>query len=863
MFRVKMGLQDSGGNKREKQSENWDSLQELKIVDGHYPSLVKNSVNYKVAFIDNAKNILTTTISDEINEKMPDNNSKDIESEIKLEKIDETELVQQMGKLNVKEPNRKEVAESSELVLNDLKTKEPSQLGDKSIEKKATKLPELKVEEPTELKMNDQSLEIGLKLSELKLGNFSVLPQTTRRLPSVFEKLKIAEKVEREVPTCDDSDEEKEAIPERGKHESSPVHCRYDPLSRSSTPMSTSSWSSSGSKNCNNAPPDLTPKRLSSRMSGGTCTVIPNVLPAVSQNATTNRVQHSNLNHLSVGKIFQRNDMLPEQPNPISFPRTIPIFNNTLAISSPSNSSLTMNGTFQLLAPLSPAFSDEARMTSGMIRTPSMAELPTSETPLLVDNWIIDNSTFPSNGYREPRPDDESSLATNYLSLSPSSSYPSSPSPFPVNSPTSNDVVMNILNLRDSGKSENVYGSSSDDDVDDINLDEIAKMLDLPDPNNHNYDLDLTTDLIIDFNNNKNECKNDNEITKPPSIAPLVILLPVVSVQRNTEDNSQVRQRQNSGTVFRKIAPKPDTNSTSGTNANSTIQSNAIVNMPRISCSERLKSSLKRDLLNNAFMAVDMQPTTYFLSRDDNGDTPLHIVMNYSNEEIYAMVMKCKEHNISLNTVNAKTQTPIFCAVGITNSNPLVVGFLIEQGADPAHTCIDGTTPLHIVAKRGDTHAEIARILGKACKPDDFNKKRDGCTPLVYALKYCETTCVKIVEILLNHGAIMNDKTADGKDGRSALHLAVDKGDLELIKVICKTYPKINEVINSPSFNGETPLHVAAKLCSRCSEEQQMAIIKLLFENGAEQKEDRYKHYPRNIVAPNRLNVKKLLRPRR
>lgn len=871
-----MGLLETGGDNCEEQSEN--SKNESKTVNSENLSKIEKEASYTSAILCSKQNYLlsTSTVERSSYRKMADDNSKEIKavlkSEPKTEKSDEVELLKTMEKLSVKEANMNELDEPSKLVLNNTKM-EPNEPSDESNQNKETELPALKVEVSTELKTDGTMKEnLDIELSALSLTDFYENQQTTsRRLPSVFDMPKKTATVE--ASACDDSDEEKESIPERGKHKSSLTDGRSTPYdcSRSSTPMSTLSGSSSSSQST-----EFSPARYRSRMSGGTCTVVQNVQQAVSQPDLQSRLQLSNFHHLAVG-VVQQNDAQQQHRQisqlPVPFPPAI--LNNANMPMAPMATQYSgvspMYQTVSFIPPPSPAFSEEARMAPGILNpAPSINDLSASETAVYVGNWINNNSVVTPRSFTELRPDDESRLTPSFLSSSPSSSIPLSPqSPSQrIDSPTSNDMVMSILNIRDradSGASEEVSSSSSDDEFGNVNVKDMEEIVKDWAYDLDNLPLEILNDIDDDINldSNGNEHRNDNETasTSPPAVVQYILVLP------NANDNLVLQQRRNSGNRFRRIIPRPNTNSISSTNTVPIIQNNVITSAaPVQSYSERLRALMKKDILNKACVFVDSQPDSYFLNQDDGDtlrDTPIHIVMNNSIEFIYAVVTRCKARNIPLDTRNAVAQTPLFCAVGKTNPDPLVVGFLIELGADPAHMCIDGTTPLHIVAKRGDSHAEIARILCKACRPIDLDKRRDGCTPLVYALKFCETTCIKIVEILLSHGAQINSETVDGRDGRSALHLAVDKGNLELVRVICKTYPRINDVINSRSNTGETPLHVAAKLNSRCSEEQQIAIIKLLFEYGAENKQDNYRNNPRNVVSPSRPTVAQLLRSRR
>jgi len=149
-----------------------------------------------------------------------------------------------------------------------------------------------------------------------------------------------------------------------------------------------------------------------------------------------------------------------------------------------------------------------------------------------------------------------------------------------------------------------------------------------------------------------------------------------------------------------------------------------------------------------------MNSLNFYQVGDVDGDTNLHIVFGktYSDEDRFAVVEKFACCKASLDIPNLIGQTPLFCAV--ERNDPLIVEYLLERGADPGYSCIDGTTPMHCVAKHGDAYVKVARILCSKCKPQQLNKKnKDGLTPLHYAVKFCQTKCVGVIEALLANGA--------------------------------------------------------------------------------------------------------------
>jgi ankyrin repeat protein len=181
---------------------------------------------------------------------------------------------------------------------------------------------------------------------------------------------------------------------------------------------------------------------------------------------------------------------------------------------------------------------------------------------------------------------------------------------------------------------------------------------------------------------------------------------------------------------------------------------------------------------------------------------------------------------------------------------------LVEEGVDVNQDIGDGVTPLHAAASSESEHAlEIVKILlahgadvNAKVKSDDPADGRmhidEGFTPLHHAVgvqMFDEDLEIRsnkaVVELLLNHGAKVNEKDAygytplfatvfpgspdvmelliehgadvnvkNGEDGGTVLHEAVYYGPLDIIAMLIAHGANVS----ARDFYGETPLHRAA-----------------------------------------------------
>ncbi|KAM3913714.1 nuclear factor NF-kappa-B p100 subunit isoform 2-T2 [Leptodactylus fuscus] len=121
----------------------------------------------------------------------------------------------------------------------------------------------------------------------------------------------------------------------------------------------------------------------------------------------------------------------------------------------------------------------------------------------------------------------------------------------------------------------------------------------------------------------------------------------------------------------------------------------------------------------------------------------------------------------------------------------------------------NGDTPLHLAIIHGQTTViqQLVDVLQDVPNQHIFNLCNNlHQTPLHLGVitKQYQTVC-----LLLRAGA---DPTILDRYGNSVLHLAVQTGDVKMLEVLLEyTYPKYQNLLNMPDYNGLYPVHWAVK----------------------------------------------------
>ncbi|XP_058248610.1 NF-kappa-B inhibitor delta isoform X2 [Hemibagrus wyckioides] len=238
--------------------------------------------------------------------------------------------------------------------------------------------------------------------------------------------------------------------------------------------------------------------------------------------------------------------------------------------------------------------------------------------------------------------------------------------------------------------------------------------------------------------------------------------------------------------------------------------------------------------------------------KDDDGDTILHIYTAKGQREYaFAAAEKLKE----LGTLDAKEHRgKTALMVAVTANQPEIVQDLLSIGADISICDIKGQTALHLAATYG--FPQVMRvILNMEHRVDLEARNFEGLTPLHCAVISHNATIKALsstssssaawlhdvnlqsqadnklicLQLLLEAGASLISQEI--KSNKTALHLAVKEGNIQLVNFFLKCrLPDIQAFINMKA-HGHTALHMAAGLHGSPYQEE---LIRLLLSKGAD-----------------------------
>ncbi|XP_054983313.1 NF-kappa-B inhibitor zeta [Sorex araneus] len=242
-----------------------------------------------------------------------------------------------------------------------------------------------------------------------------------------------------------------------------------------------------------------------------------------------------------------------------------------------------------------------------------------------------------------------------------------------------------------------------------------------------------------------------------------------------------------------------------------------------------------------------------FLSKDADGDTFLHIAVAQGRRALsYVLARKMSAlHMLDIKEHNGQSAFQ----VAVAANQHLIVQDLVNLGAQVNTTDCWGRTPLHVCAEKG--HSQVLQAIQKgAIRSNQFldleATNYDGLTPLhcavvahnavvhelqrnqqphspeVQELLLKNKSLVETIKCLIQMGAAVEAK--DRKSGRTALHLAAEEANLELIRLFLEL-PGCLSFVNTKAYNGNTALHVAASLQYRVT---QLDAVRLLMRKGAD-----------------------------
>ncbi|KAL4657666.1 B-cell lymphoma 3 protein [Arapaima gigas] len=221
--------------------------------------------------------------------------------------------------------------------------------------------------------------------------------------------------------------------------------------------------------------------------------------------------------------------------------------------------------------------------------------------------------------------------------------------------------------------------------------------------------------------------------------------------------------------------------------------------------------------------------------QDDDGDTALHIAVVQGREDlVHKLIHILLQAHRDLNINNNLMQTPLHLAV-ITHQVTLV-HMLLEAGADPGALDRNGQTAAHLCCEHGLRTCLELILKHPAALACLKVRNYEGLTPLHLAVQRGDK---ELVRLLLDHGADID--AVDFKSGRSPLIHAVENNNMEMISILIQN----GSNVNAQSYSGNTALHSA---CGR----GQVEAVRMLLRNGADSSLKNYHNDTALMVAKNK-----------
>ncbi|TSK17775.1 NF-kappa-B inhibitor zeta [Bagarius yarrelli] len=231
----------------------------------------------------------------------------------------------------------------------------------------------------------------------------------------------------------------------------------------------------------------------------------------------------------------------------------------------------------------------------------------------------------------------------------------------------------------------------------------------------------------------------------------------------------------------------------------------------------------------------------------------LHIAVAQGRRAL-AYVLARKMYDIGMLDAKEHNNQSAF-QVCVAANQHLIAQDLLSMGASVNTTDCWGRTPLHVCAEKG--HTLILQAIQRAVQNNGLKLNMeavnyDGFTalhmavlthnavvhelshvtapqsPQTAALMQKRKQLGECINTLLLMGA--SYATKDRKSGRTALHMAAEEANVELLRLFLDQ-PDSLSVINAKAFNGNTALHVAAAQNGR---QAQAHAVQLIMRKGAD-----------------------------
>ncbi|XP_006880602.1 PREDICTED: transient receptor potential cation channel subfamily A member 1 [Elephantulus edwardii] len=191
--------------------------------------------------------------------------------------------------------------------------------------------------------------------------------------------------------------------------------------------------------------------------------------------------------------------------------------------------------------------------------------------------------------------------------------------------------------------------------------------------------------------------------------------------------------------------------------------------------------------------------------RNNSMMAPLHLAVQFGNIEVVKVLVEHRSTNINLEGENGNTAVVIACS----KDNSEALQILFSKGAKMCIANKCGCFPIHLAAFSGAKRCmELILQVGeengysRQCHINFVNNGKHS--PLHMAVQSGD---LEMIRICLDNGAQI-DLMENGKC--TALHFAATQGATEIVKLMLSSYSGDSDIINAVDGNQETLLHRAS-----------------------------------------------------
>lgn len=204
------------------------------------------------------------------------------------------------------------------------------------------------------------------------------------------------------------------------------------------------------------------------------------------------------------------------------------------------------------------------------------------------------------------------------------------------------------------------------------------------------------------------------------------------------------------------------------------------------------------------------------------GLAPIHITTQYNHQNIINLITQPHSFGINLRTrKNGLTALHLAATYGYTNLIAPIINNENYQSTRTYHQ----QTALHLAALYGH-HKTLKELIANGSDIDEADINRE--TPLHLAIRHSQTASV--ITLVVNNAPT----NALNRWGQTPIHLAAQQGQVHHLQILlgltkpaqAHSLTTIFDLIQQPDYQGNTPLHLAAKY-------NHLNLIKWLLLHGA------------------------------